>query len=147
MPCHKSFHKWNGVLLSTNYLWDASQSGRSWRVHQSELVVEILKCIIFNQILAIKVSSISWWCHQLETFSELLALSLGIHQSLVNSPHRAQRCGALMFPLICAWINNHEAGDLTRHHAHYEVTVMFQLNLLSPACHWNSLILSQHCSG
>ena len=36
--------------------------------------------------------------------------------------------GALMFPLICAWINvwvnNHEAGDLRCHGAHYDVIVM-----------------------
>ena len=36
--------------------------------------------------------------------------------------------GALMVSLICAWmngwINNREAGDLRRHLAHYDVTVM-----------------------
>ena len=36
--------------------------------------------------------------------------------------------GALMFSLICAWINvwvnNCEAGDLTRYRTHYDVTVM-----------------------
>ena len=36
--------------------------------------------------------------------------------------------GALMFSMICAWIsgwvNNHEADDLRRHCAHYDVTVM-----------------------
>ena len=52
----------------------------------------------------------------------------GIHQSPVNSPHKGQWRGALMFPLICAWrngrVNNHEAGDLRRHRAHYDVTVM-----------------------
>ena len=41
---------------------------------------------------------------------------------------KGQWCGALMFPLICTWIyvsaNNHEAGDLRRHRAHYVVTVM-----------------------
>ena len=29
----------------------------------------------------------------------------GIHQSLVNSPHKGQWRGALMFTLICVWIN------------------------------------------
>ena len=29
----------------------------------------------------------------------------GIHQSPVNSPHKGQWCGTLMFSLICAWIN------------------------------------------
>ena len=40
----------------------------------------------------------------------------GIHQSPVNSPHKGQWRGALMFSLICAringWVNNREAGDL-----------------------------------
>ena len=54
----------------------------------------------------------------------------GIHWSLVNSPHKGQRRRALMFSLICAringWVNNGEAGDLRRHRAHYDVTVMLQ---------------------
>ena len=52
----------------------------------------------------------------------------GIHRSPVNSPHKDQWRGALMFSLICAWmngwVNNGEAGDLRRHRAHYDVTVM-----------------------
>ena len=51
-----------------------------------------------------------------------------IHRSPVNSPHKGQWRGALMFSLICArindWVNNHEAGDLRRRRAHYDVTVM-----------------------
>ena len=44
-------------------------------------------------------------------------------------PHtKGQRRGALMFPLICdwinGWVNNRGVGDLTRHWAHYDVTVM-----------------------
>ena len=53
----------------------------------------------------------------------------GIHRSPVNSPHKGQWRGALMFSLICAringWVNNGEAGDLRRYRAHYDVTVMF----------------------
>ena len=53
----------------------------------------------------------------------------GIHRSPVNSPHKGQWRGALMFSLICAWINgsvnNGEAGDLRRYRAHYDVTVMY----------------------
>ena len=53
----------------------------------------------------------------------------GIPRSPVNSPHIGQWRGALMFSLICAWINgwvnNREAGDLRRHRAHYDVTVMW----------------------
>ena len=57
----------------------------------------------------------------------------GIHRSPVNSPHKGQWRGALMFSLICAWIdgcvNNREAGDLRRHHAHYDVMVMWRWHL------------------
>ena len=56
----------------------------------------------------------------------------GIHPSPVNSPHKGQRRGALRFSLICTWtnnwviclLNNREAGDLRRHRAHCDVTVM-----------------------
>ena len=55
----------------------------------------------------------------------------GIHRWLVNSLHKGQWCGALIFPLICTRINgpvnNREAGDLRRHQAHYDVTVMTML--------------------
>ena len=52
----------------------------------------------------------------------------GIHRLPVNSPHKGQWRGALMFSLICArtksWVNNCEAGDLRCHHAHYDIIVM-----------------------
>ena len=52
----------------------------------------------------------------------------GIHRSPVNSPHKGQWRGALMFSLICAringWVNNREAGDLGHYRAHYDVIVM-----------------------
>ena len=41
----------------------------------------------------------------METFSALLALCVGIHRSPVNSPHKGQWRGALMFSLICVWRN------------------------------------------
>ena len=43
------------------------------------------------------------WRHQMETFSALLALCEGNHRSPVDSPHKGQWRGALMFSLICAW--------------------------------------------
>ena len=54
----------------------------------------------------------------------------GIHRSPVNSKYKGQWRGALMFSLICAWINgwvnNREAGDLRHHRAHCDVIVMYQ---------------------
>ena len=50
-----------------------------------------------------------------------------IHQSPVKSPHKGQWRGALMFSLICIWINgwvnNREAGDLRSYRTHNDVTV------------------------
>ena len=52
----------------------------------------------------------------------------GIHRRPVNSPHKGQWRGALMFSLICTWTNdwanNWEAGDLRRYRAHYDIIVM-----------------------
>ena len=64
------------------------------------------------------------WKH----FSRYWPFVWGIHRSPMNSPHKGQWRGALVFSLICAWINgwvnNGEAGDLRRHRAHYDVIVM-----------------------
>ena len=76
------------------------------------------------------------WCHQIETFSALLALCEGIYRSSMDSPHKGQWRGALMFCFICArtngWANNRDAGDLR----HYDIIVMatiYSLLDLSPA--------------
>ena len=54
----------------------------------------------------------------------------GNHRSSVNSPHKGQWHGALMFSLICTWtncwVNNHKAGDL-RH---------LMLIMMSLGLHW-----------
>ena len=46
----------------------------------------------------------------------------------VNSPHKSQWRGAMMFSLICAWTkisaNNRDTGDLRPHPAHRDVTVV-----------------------
>ena len=61
--------------------------------------------------------------------SALLAICAG--NSPVNGefPSQSQRRGALMFSLSCAWINawvnNRANGDLRRHRAHYDGTVMW----------------------
>ena len=52
----------------------------------------------------------------------------GIYRSPVNSPHKGQWRGVLMFSFIFVWINrwinNRKTGDLRRYRAHYDVTVM-----------------------
>ena len=59
----------------------------------------------------------------------------GIRRPLVNSPHKGQWHGALMFSSICAWTNdwikNRDAGDLRHHHAHYDVTILLAASSMS----------------
>ena len=70
----------------------------------------------------------TWWRHQMETFSALLALCAVNSPATVNSPHKGEWRRALMFYLNCAWINgwvnNRDADDLRRHPAHHDVIVM-----------------------
>ena len=70
----------------------------------------------------------SWWRHQMRPYSALLAICAGNSPVPVNSPHNGQWRRALIFSLICVWINdwvnNREAGDLRRHRGHYDVNVM-----------------------
>ena len=71
------------------------------------------------------------WRHQMKKFSALLVLCEG--NPPVNGGFQWRR--ALVFSLICAWTNgranNRDAGDLTRHRAHYDVTVMTLLIVVS----------------
>ena len=64
----------------------------------------------------------------------------GIHRSPVNSPLKGEWRGALMFSLICVWINdwvnNGEAGDLRRYRAHYDVTVMCIIHIKHARWWW-----------
>ena len=74
----------------------------------------------------------SWWRHQMETFSALLAICAGNSPVSVNSPHKGHWRGTLMFSLISAWINDwvniRAAGDLRRNRTHCDVIVIL---------HWN----------
>ena len=79
---------------------------------------------------SILISALSWRRHPMETFSVLLALCAGNSPVPVKSPHKGQWRGALMFSLICVWINgwvnNREAGDSRRYRTHYDVIVMIE---------------------
>ena len=72
-----------------------------------------------------------------------------IFRVTVNSPHKGQWRGGLMFSLICAringWINNCEAGDLRRNRAHYDVSVMMiTVSSLELVKAWQNAIISQN---
>ena len=81
----------------------------------------------------------SLWRHQRKHFPRYWPFVPGIHRSPGNYPHKGQWRGASIFSLICAWINgwvnNGEAGDLRRHRAHYDVTLIWNNNF------WNGSML------
>ena len=79
------------------------------------------------------------WCRQAKSHYTMMTSSngnifrvtgplCGVHRSPVNSPHKGKWRGALMsywsVSWINVWVNNHEAGDLRHHRAHYDVIVM-----------------------
>ena len=75
--------------------------------------------------------AVQWWHDDVikwKHFPRHWPFVRGIHRSPVNFPHKGQSRGALIFSLICAWINgwvnNREAGDLRHHRAHYDVIIM-----------------------
>ena len=99
----------------------------------------------------LSVFFVSWKLHDMVTISVLLVIGVGkppviggfssqgasdveswfLLKALnkrwpVDSPHKSQWRGALMFCLIWinGWVNNRDAGDLRRHRAHYDITVM-----------------------
>ena len=99
-------------------LWFMISKTSSWQslninIHQSQCV-----CVVHDDVIK--------WKH----FPRYWPFVREIHRSPVNSPHKGQWHGALMFSLICVWINgwvnNGEAGDLRRYRTHYDVTVILQ---------------------
>ena len=75
-----------------------------------------------------QISSLAWWRNQMETFSALLAILCVEFTGHRWIPRTKASDAALMFCLICVWINgwlnNREAGDLRRYRAHCGVIVM-----------------------
>ena len=115
--------------------WDklSSVKERKWRLDYSVLhIINGLNYIWMAHIAWAPLLGLLFWYHddviKWKHFSCYWSFVRGIHRSPVNSPHKGQWRGALMFTLICywinGWVNNREAGDLRRYRAHYDVTVM-----------------------
>ena len=85
-----------------------------------------------------EVVSITWWRHQMETFSALLAICA--ENSPVPGEFPAQRPVTRSFDVFFdlrlnnGWVNNREAGDLRRYLAHYDVSVMKEIDISQPSC-------------
>ena len=101
-----------------------------WRINAPFCLDELIfdeKLCAFSLLLYLVLyqhDDVMKWKH----FPRYWPFVRGIHRSPVNSLHKGQWRGALMFSLICVWINgsvnNREAGDLRRHRAHYDIILM-----------------------
>ena len=135
------------VLFSSNTKWSG------WQF----VILDIRYMCLHVTRARMLLSSLlfSWWRHQMETFPRYWPFVRGIHRSPVNSSHKGQWRGALMFSLICAgingWVNNLGAGDLIRHRTHHDVIVMLEvlirffrcrlpcLRAFEELCHYSTL--------
>ena len=100
----------------------------NWRSRSTTVCFTCARNIVFQHKINFCVDvhdDVIKWKH----FPRYWPFVRGIHRSPVNSPHKGQWRGALMFSLICVWINgwvnNREAGDLRRNRTHYDVIVMW----------------------
>ena len=115
---------------SGNGIWRALRSLPSKRLsHESNFPESSHDYNLQDYIFKIQDDVIKW-----KHFSHYWPFVWGIHRFPVNSQHKGQWRGALMFSFICVWVdgwvNNHKAGDLRCYPAHYDVTIMFLLHLL-----------------
>ena len=88
-----------------------------------------------NNSTTVSITSVKWFLSSCRLLHDFMMTSSNGNIFRVtghlcgNSPHNGQWRGALMLSLIFAritgWVNNGEAGDLRRHRAHYDVTVMY----------------------
>ena len=118
------------ILRYLNQSWPSSLTGvcvtnwhcKSAKIHHRTATLQVL--VSYHLKLKIIHDDVIEWKH----FLRYWPFVQGIHRSPVNSPHKGQWRGALMFSLICIWINgwvnNREAGDLGRYRVHYDITVM-----------------------
>ena len=125
MHLKMSSAKWRLFGLGLNELIKTSfLSAYVWHWRTGELVLNLFLCFTRVSNVPVIHDDVIKWKH----FPRYWPFVRGIHRSPVNSPHKRQRRGALMFSLISAriigWVNNREAGDLRRIRPHYDVTVM-----------------------
>ena len=141
------YHK-TSLMTSQHWLrWRLVTSGQCWP--KSVWPYGVTRPQWVKSLIYILPSpSLRWWIYAMVFHDDVIKwknclrywpLVRWIHRSPVNSPHQSQWRGALMFSLICAWINgwagNREAIDLRRHGAHYDVIVMLY-DYINSTCAW-----------
>ena len=134
-------NEWNYGHIHTGFCWSCNIPGKTKSI--PGLLMTCLHALPSHQhpcywLFRVNGSisslgrDLSYLCHddviKWKHFPRYWPFVRGIHRFPVKSPHKGQWRGALMFSLICVWINgwvnNGEAGDLRCHRGHYDVTVM-----------------------
>ena len=99
----------------------------TWTLHDDPLMHCPMGTLLLTEMNDQRYSSMrsdEWGEHP----SALLALCEGNSSVTDEFPHKGQWRVALIFSLSFAWtngwVNHRDAGDLKRHRAHYDVTVM-----------------------
>ena len=90
--------------------------------HRSDAEVPDLCLIEFDpRFSSVGNLASSWWRHDMETFSALLALCKGTTGNRWIPLTKGQWCIFVMFCLMSAWTNSREAGELRFLDAHLTV--------------------------
>ena len=76
-----------------------------------------------------------WWRHQMETFSASLALCVGNSPVPVNSPHKGQWRGALMFSFLPLY----KKGDKTKCDSYRPISLLCAISKLFEKVVYNQL--------
>ena len=148
LPCHYdnvTMSLMASQITSLTIVYSTVYSGEDQRKHQSSASLAFVggihrgplnsphkwpvtrKMFPFDDVIMSRVLSPSSITKTVCRSVKLVVIDIWL-LSPVNSPHKGQWRGTLMFSLIYAWIsdwvNNHVSGDLRRHRAHYDVNVM-----------------------
>ena len=92
---------------------------QTWRLFQQK------KCRLTSRGIRIIHYEVTRWKH----FPRYWPFVRVFYRLPIDSPHKGQWRGALMISLIWPWTNGwsnyRDAGDLRRHRAHFDATVMY----------------------
>ena len=113
--------------VSLNKMLNGQLNGQCFETWWCSCDMTVMVSVISLHVMVMKQAlhdDVIKWKH----FLRYWPFVRGIHRSPMNSPHKGQWRGALMFSLICAWINgwvnNGEASDIRHHRTHYDVIIM-----------------------
>ena len=135
LRCYESYNimVWNVIQMGKSFFQAFHPVIRIMKI-KFHTTVQRHRRSLYTSLIGWLIDSIpikylkSWWRHQMETFSALLAIYAG--NLPVTGEFPSQRPVTRSFGvfldllLINNRVNNGEAGDLRRHHAHYDVIVM-----------------------